>query len=313
MPSLISNISQSSEVPQYVSSAVLVKLPAELENVQYSFEASVALSAAWKAGRECLLPMRSQIIRDSQGVEPQTSQADYAANEKIYSTLKQHFPSDGYISQEGAPLAPAMPHLKTERSWVVDPLDGTGTYAEGDTDEYGIHIALVDHATGEVVVGVNYYPAQDITYFAIKSHGAFKQKGAASAEKLRVPPHSDAIHAYKATRTPLINKIYDHLENVSFTPCFSCGLRIVSMTDTAQNLYITSGNNTQCGKASGPVRFTATWDIASGSLILKEAGGVVAYIDGSPIDFLAADGRLTQTVIVTSDRALYDQIQQIFY
>src|SRR5262249_15383048 len=148
----------------------------------------------------------------------------------------------------GVPCGAILSGLQAERTWVVDALDGSVAYSSGDSDAYGIHIALIDHATGDPVLGVNYYPHLDTTYFAIKGHGAFKKEGNHPAEKLQISSHLEKIKAYRSIQTPLIQAIYETFEDVSFSTCWSCGLRICSQTDTANNLYITSGNNTQCGK-----------------------------------------------------------------
>lgn len=56
--------------------------------------------------------------------------ADFAISEKIFSTLRKHFPEDDYCSEESNPQD-EMQSLEAEYAWVLDPIDGTNNYALG--------------------------------------------------------------------------------------------------------------------------------------------------------------------------------------
>ena len=56
--------------------------------------------------------------------------ADFAISEKIFATLRAHFPEDDYCSEESNPMDEEQ-ILESEYAWVLDPIDGTNNYAQG--------------------------------------------------------------------------------------------------------------------------------------------------------------------------------------
>ena len=72
-------------------------------------------------------------------LEPVT-QADTIANELIVTGLKREFPSDGILAEESVDT---KRRLEKSRVWMVDPLDGTNGFIDGNGD-FAVQIGLAE-------------------------------------------------------------------------------------------------------------------------------------------------------------------------
>ncbi|MGH9207026.1 MAG: inositol monophosphatase family protein, partial [Acidimicrobiales bacterium] len=75
------------------------------------------------------------------------SEGDRRSHELIVSELSAMFPGDAILSEEGVDNSD---RIRSDRVWVVDPLDGTREFGEGRAD-FAVHVALVE--AGVPVVG----------------------------------------------------------------------------------------------------------------------------------------------------------------
>lgn len=104
-------------------------------------ELQVARETAAEAGR-LLVDLRADfgpIAPDDKARLTQLRDtADAASNDLILGRLSQAFPGDAILSEEAADDAG---RLTADRTWIVDPLDGTWEYGQGRRD-FGVHIAL---------------------------------------------------------------------------------------------------------------------------------------------------------------------------
>ncbi len=134
----------------------------------YERELSVAISLARAAGAAALEhyggPLR--IVHKSENDDPVT-QADHAANDVIVSGLQREYPADGLLSEE---TLDTVRRLSLTRVWMVDPLDGTKGFIEGNGD-FAVQIGLA--LEGESVLGVVYQPVPDVLHYAARGSGAW--------------------------------------------------------------------------------------------------------------------------------------------
>jgi 3'(2'), 5'-bisphosphate nucleotidase len=72
---------------------------------------------------------------------------DHTANQFLVHVLRHARPDDGLLSEESRDTAE---RLGKERTWIVDPVDGTREYGEG-RDDWAVHVALA--VRGVPVVG----------------------------------------------------------------------------------------------------------------------------------------------------------------
>jgi 3'(2'), 5'-bisphosphate nucleotidase len=83
---------------------------------------------------------------------------DKRSHDFLMEALAGERPDDAVLSEEGAddPV-----RLRSERVWIVDPLDGTREFSELGRDDWAVHVALWQ--AGELVAGAVALPAQGIT------------------------------------------------------------------------------------------------------------------------------------------------------
>jgi histidinol-phosphatase len=92
--------------------------------------------------------------------------ADRAAEELIRVAIRERFPDDGLLGEEGTA------HTGTSRRrWVIDPIDGTRSFAAG-VPLYGVLIALEEE--GEPILGCCHFPALRDTVVAARGAGAWR-------------------------------------------------------------------------------------------------------------------------------------------
>lgn len=79
---------------------------------------------------------------------------DQGADGFLQGFLRGRFPADAILSEE---TADTNARLASERTWIVDPLDGTREYSQQRSD-WAVHVALV--IAGRPVLGVVALPSQ---------------------------------------------------------------------------------------------------------------------------------------------------------
>lgn len=138
---------------------------------------------------------------------------DMACEKYLISIIKKYFPGDNILSEETS--------NKTElknRTWVIDPIDGTHNYANG-YDMCGIQVAFYDE--GETKLGLIYLPFKKEFYYAIKGKGTFlnnkkieTKKNIKLKESLVIASslHHDPV--IKDIRLNCLNNIFQNILNV---------------------------------------------------------------------------------------------------
>src|SRR6266704_1553217 len=121
----------------------------------YDQELDVAVRLAREAGATILDfyegPLDIEQKHDFEDREP-VNQADRVANDLIVHALRLEFPADGILAEESIDT---KHRLDKQRVWMVDPLDGTNGFIDGNGD-FAVQIGLSDQ--GECVLGVVYQP-----------------------------------------------------------------------------------------------------------------------------------------------------------
>jgi len=189
------------------------------------------------------------------------TEADEAANHAIIKTLKKLTPDFGIITEE----SPRLNGPKNIR-WIVDPLDGTTNYT-AHLPIWGISLALV--AGDDIFLGAISLPTMNERYFAIAGQGAWVE---------------DALgkHAIKVSDK---NKIKDSLGLFCYGYLPEEKVRGLKHVPA---LTIKSRSTRRLGAAVFETIWVATgraeysvlhgihdWDVAAGTLIVREANGEV--------------------------------------
>ncbi|MFQ5450858.1 MAG: inositol monophosphatase family protein [Nitrospinaceae bacterium] len=247
---------------------------------------AVAIEAALAAGR-----IQSDRKKNIGKISPKgghdlVTEVDYLCEQEIIRIIKQRFPDHDFLAEESG----TSQGTKSPRKWIIDPLDGTINYAHG-VPCYCVSIALEE--AGEVVVGVVYNPSLDELFAAEKGQGA-----TLNSEPISVSAISDLKESLLVTGfTPeVVRSPNNNLKEFSrfLKACQALrrpGSAAIDLCYTAMGRF----------EGFWEMRLHP-WDVAAGVLLVREAGGEVTRLDGSPFsiydrDVLASNGRVHQDMV----------------
>ena len=179
-----------------------------LQSQTYDHELRVALDLAREAGAAILEfyegPLQIEQKYGFDDREPVT-QADRVANELIVNALRKEFPNDGILAEESVDTAH---RLDKPRVWMIDPLDGTNGFIDGNGD-FAVQIGLAED--GECVLGVVYQPLTDLLYHAVRGQGAWIIRPDLAPERAAVSDQKDLsrmrLAASRSHRSPRMDKV----------------------------------------------------------------------------------------------------------
>lgn len=227
-------------------------------------EITTALQAVTEAARIQRQARRS--LDFTIGVKPDRSlitSVDRACEDAIVALLRERFPDDGVFSEESG----LVEEGSSERTWVIDPLDGTRYFVHG-FDDFGPFVALKD--TDGSLLGMVMQPMTGVIWWAGRGCGSFRRPAVDQPdERLHapsgrpVPELADTMIAMGGPRKLLGGGV--SLDRLA--PRFGSWLNVPSFrgfTAVAEgklDVYIASG--------------LKEWDIRANELIVREAGGAV--------------------------------------
>jgi myo-inositol-1(or 4)-monophosphatase len=198
------------------------------------------------------------------------SDADREAERAVRNLLGAERPADGLLAEEGSHAAGS-----SDRLWLVDPLDGTINFLYG-FPAWAVSVALED--AGGVAVGVVYSPVHAETFSAARGEGA-----RLNGRPLRVSERRALESAMVAT-------------GFSYE-----ATRRAEQAEVIRRLLPSARDIRRAGAAALDLAWLAAgrvdafyerglqdWDSAAGDLLVREAGGAVADLDGDPPGLIAA-------------------------
>ncbi len=259
-------------------------------------ELLVCLDAAKEAVRESaavLEQWRARFHVREKGRFDLVTEADVGSQKVIYEHLHDRFPHHAFLGEEDAGPR-ARPGADAPPTWIVDPLDGTTNYVH-DCPMYCVSIGLF--AGGDMVVGVVYDPSRPEMFAAAAGHGAWLND-----RRLQTSKSSTLEEALLATGFP--PDVRGQEKALAWWRQFSLRTRSLRRTgSTALNLaYIAAG------RFDGYFAFdNHAWDVAGGTVLLREAGGIITNVDGSPYDPFTPDALASNGPL---HRALLEMFQQ---
>lgn len=132
-------------------------------------ELSVARDTAWRAGQLALHYLREGFSTEEKADESPVTIADKECEKLFVSALREAFPDDGFMGEEGADIAGVA-----GRRWIIDPIDGTRDFVRKNRLWANLIALEVD---GVVQLGVCTFPALDEVYWAVRGQGAYRSVG----------------------------------------------------------------------------------------------------------------------------------------
>jgi myo-inositol-1(or 4)-monophosphatase len=198
----------------------------------------------------------------SKSVGDFVTSADLKVEQSILETLKYYYPDANYLTEESG-------HIKGDgETIIIDPIDGTSNFIHGIP-----HVAIViaKMINNEITDGVVYNPILNEFYLASLGKGSW-----CNNKRLRVSKRHELTNCLVGTGIPFSDRVYDkfytELDNLAKK---TAGIR--RLGSAALDLaYVSSG------KIDGFwERDLNLWDICSGVLLVKEAGGRISEPNGN--------------------------------
>jgi len=204
-------------------------------------------------------------VHTKRGQSDLVTAADLASEAAMLEVLGSEAPKAGVLSEESGFRAGASSDV-----WVIDPLDGTVNYAVG-TDDFGVVVGLV--RDGEPLVGGMFLPTRGALYLASRGSGAFRD-----GSRLAVSPIDrveDAVFDHSLAPFPEIEAAQRRTLHALIRSArgVRCAHSLTYLARVAEGVY------------DGFVYHSlGLWDICGPSVVLEEAGAVLATPDGGRLD-----------------------------
>ena len=226
---------------------------------------NIATSAARTAGRIILQAMDNmdKVKTSSKGPNDFVTNVDKEAEQAIINTIHAAYPDHSILAEEsGEQLG------KDEITWIIDPLDGTTNFLY-ELPHFAISIAVVEK--GRVQHGVIYDPIRDELFTASRGRGA-----SVNGKRMRVVDQKVLEKCLLGTGFPFRDT--DNIDTYMGTfKDFMTQCRDIRRAGSAalDLAYVAAG------RLDGFWEFgLSKWDIAAGSLMIQEAGGIIDDMKG---------------------------------
>ena len=267
-----------------------------IPQTSYDREMSLALELAREAGAAILDiydgPLEIEQKAGANDREPVT-QADRIANEIIVQRLGREFPEDGILAEESIDTER---RLGKSRVWMIDPLDGTTGFIEGNGD-FAVQIGLAEN--GECVLGVVYQPLTGVLYRAVHEGGAWVERPEAEPERARVSDRTDLANmrlaASRSHRSPRMDRVVQSFGVKQEVRRGSVGIKVGLIMEQQCDLYVHLSPRTK------------QWDTCAPEIILQEAGGKLTDLFGRPLRYNSPEVQ-NRNGIVASNGVAHQEI-----
>ncbi len=233
---------------------------------------TIAVKAARRAGNIINRGSRDldRLTVTAKGPKDFVSEIDRAAEAAIVETLLDAYPDHAILAEEGTAKGA---NAEAENVWIIDPLDGTTNFLHG-FPQYCVSIALAHK--GQVTQGVIYDPVRNDLFTATRGRGAYLND-----RRIRVSKRTQLKECLIGTGFPF--------RDGSFLDAYLAMMR--TMIEHTAGLR-------RPGAAALDLAYVAAgfydgffevglnpWDVAAGSLLVLEAGGLIGDLSGEG-DFL---------------------------
>ena len=216
------------------------------------------------------------------------TEVDQAAEEAIIDTILAAYPSHGILAEESGQ---SRGNKTSEFVWIIDPLDGTTNFIHG-FPVYAVSIALAWR--GQVQQAVVYDPSRNDLFYASRGKGAYMND-----RRLRVSKRTRMLDSLIGTGFPFRkgDNFQRYLKMFEEVMVQCAGVRRPGAA-ALDLCYVAAGFYDGFFETG-----LSPWDIAAGSLMITEAGGLVGNFTGEA-DFLF------QREVVAGNPRIYGQLVQ---
>jgi myo-inositol-1(or 4)-monophosphatase len=228
---------------------------------------AIAVKAARRAGNVINRGARDLdlLTVTSKGPKDFVSEVDREAETQIVETLLGAYPDHAILAEEGTAKGA---NADAENVWIIDPLDGTTNFLHG-FPQYCVSIALAHR--GQVTQAVIYDPCRNDLFTATRGRGAFLND-----RRMRVSRR---------------HRLRDCLIGTGFP--FRDGSHVDTYLRMMKTMIEQTAGLRRPGAAALDLAYVAAgfydgfwevglnaWDVAAGSLLVQEAGGLIGDLAG---------------------------------
>ena len=226
---------------------------------------NIAVSAARQASKVILQAVDNmdKVKASEKGTNDFVTNIDEQAEQIIINTIKAAYPNHSILAEEsGAQIG------KDETTWIIDPIDGTTNFLY-EFPHFAISIAVAEK--GRIQHGVIYDPIRDELFTASRGRGA-----SLNGKRLRVTDKKLLENCLLGTGFPFRDPEMIDTYVATFKDFLSQSRDIRRAGSAALDLaYVAAG------RIDGFWEFgLSKWDIAAGSLMIQEAGGIIDDMHG---------------------------------
>ena len=212
------------------------------------------------------------------------TEADLAANGVVVEHLRILTPHIPIISEESE-VPPFALRQSWETYWLVDPLDGTMEFIQGN-GEFTVNIALIHQQ--KPIMGVIYAPVDDAVYFACQGSGAYRRR------------HGESLQAINCRELDMTNftiassRSYATPQVQSFIARLGADHELILRGSSLKSCLVAEGGADLYPRL-GP---TSEWDTAAAQCIVEEAGGQITDLQMQPLRYNTKDSLLNPEFFV---------------
>ena len=198
------------------------------------------------------------------------TEADRRAEALITHALTRDVPGSTVVGEELSPHGDRAGDVV----WIVDPLDGTTNFLHG-YPQYAVSIGCLTH--GNLRAGVVHDVVRDVVYWGATGLGCWEGKEG-DERRLHVSQLTEPRRALVGTGFPFkeLGVLRQYLDQFAAVMGATSGIRRAAAA--ALDLVDVAAGRLDCFWELS----LAPWDVAAGVVLVREAGGIVTTVAGSP-------------------------------
>ena len=210
------------------------------------------------------------------------TRVDRESEDLIISTIRRKHPEHYFLAEESV-----KDDVTNDYRWIIDPLDGTTNFIHG-YPVFSVSIAL--EYKGEIVLGVVYDPLREEIFTAEKGTGTFLNGQSVKTSSVKDLGNGLIATGFPFRKKNLIDPYLDLFKNIfnQVSDIRRAGSAALDFAHLA------------CGRCDFELSLSP-WDMAAGSILITEAGGLVS-------DFGGGTDYLTTGNIVAANPSLHDKL-----
>ena len=227
---------------------------------------NVAVMAARRGGAILIrnLNKLDKLKVEKKGHNDFVSDVDRAAEDAVIEVIHRHYPDHAILAEESGARG------ESDTVWIIDPLDGTTNSLHG-FPQFCVSVGV--QVNGRMEAAAVYDPMRQEVFAASRGNGATLDD-----RKIRVSGRKEIEYALIGTGFPF------RQADMEMGPYLAMLGKVVRNTAGVRRPGAAALD--LCYVAAGRLDgFWETglkaWDLAAGSLIIREAGGIVSGLDGS--------------------------------